>query len=144
MSRPHIVPFEIAFKHCDPAGIVFYPRYVEMINDTIEHWFKHELLVNFQELHMTRRLGIPMVNLNIDFKAPGRLGEAIEQVLWVEKLGRTSVSLRIDFRAAQAPHDTKLSARMTIVFANLEKIQPAEVPADIRARIQAMLDAPAA
>lgn len=144
MSRPHIVPFEIAFKHCDPAGIVFYPRYVEMINDTIEHWFKHELLVDFHELHMDRRLGIPVVNLNIDFKSPGRLGEAIEKVLWVEKLGRTSLSLHIEFRTASQPHQTKISARMTVVFADLDGIKPAEIPDDIRTRIQAMLDSPAA
>ena len=26
----------IGFKHCDPAGIVFYPRYFEMFNDCVE------------------------------------------------------------------------------------------------------------
>ena len=144
MSRPHIVPFEIAFKHCDPAGIVFYPRYVEMLNDTIEHWFKHELKVDFHELHMTRRLGIPVVNLNVDFQSPGRLGDAITKALYVEKLGRTSVGLRIELKDAAPPHTPKITARMTIVFANLDTIKPTDIPADIKARIQAMLDDEAA
>ena len=26
---------EITFRQCDPAGIVFYPRYFEMMNDVI-------------------------------------------------------------------------------------------------------------
>jgi 4-hydroxybenzoyl-CoA thioesterase len=30
---------KVLFKHCDPAGIVFYPRYFEMINDCVEAFF---------------------------------------------------------------------------------------------------------
>ncbi len=139
VSRVHVVPFEIMFKHCDPAGIVFYPRYVEMLNDTIEHWFKHYLNVNFNELHMTRKLGIPVVNLNVDFKAPSTLGEEITKELTVEKLGRTSVGLHIALKEANPPYNLKIAARMTIVFMSLETMQPAEIPADIRERIEAML-----
>lgn len=137
MSRPHIVPFEIAFKHCDPAGIVFYPRYVEMINDTIEHWFKHALDVSFRELHAERRMGIPAINLNVDFKSPGRLGDPIVKHLYVEKVGRTSVGLRIEIKDARPPQAIKIVASMTIVFASLEGLQPVEIPADIRERLQA-------
>ena len=39
----HEMNVEVGFRHCDPAGIVFYPRYAEMVNDTVEHWFKHGL-----------------------------------------------------------------------------------------------------
>jgi 4-hydroxybenzoyl-CoA thioesterase len=30
---------KVLFKHCDPAGVVFYPRYFEMINDCVEALF---------------------------------------------------------------------------------------------------------
>ena len=26
---------KVRFQHCDPAGIVFYPRYFEMINSVV-------------------------------------------------------------------------------------------------------------
>ena len=29
------MPQKVQFKHCDPAGIVFYPRYFELLNDTL-------------------------------------------------------------------------------------------------------------
>ena len=29
----------VRFQHCDPAGIVFYPRYFEMISQSVEEWF---------------------------------------------------------------------------------------------------------
>ena len=28
----------IRFSHCDPAGIGFYPRYVELVNEVVEDW----------------------------------------------------------------------------------------------------------
>ena len=33
---PFTAEMTVAFRHCDPAGIVFYPRYFEMINDFVE------------------------------------------------------------------------------------------------------------
>ena len=32
-----IVP--VRFSHCDPAGIVYFPRYFDMINGVVEDWF---------------------------------------------------------------------------------------------------------
>ena len=33
----------IRFQHCDPAGIVFYPRFFEFTNQVVEDWFEEEL-----------------------------------------------------------------------------------------------------
>ena len=31
---------EVRFADCDPAGIVFYPRYFEMFNGLVDVWFR--------------------------------------------------------------------------------------------------------
>ena len=36
-------PQAVLFRHCDPAGIVFYPRYFEMLNDCVEAFLDTEL-----------------------------------------------------------------------------------------------------
>ncbi len=33
----------VEFNHCDPAGIVFYPRYFEMANSVVENFFRDEV-----------------------------------------------------------------------------------------------------
>ena len=33
----------VRFADCDPAGIVFYPRYMEMFNALVEDWFREGL-----------------------------------------------------------------------------------------------------
>ena len=30
---------KVLFKHCDPAGIVFHPRYFETVNDCVAAFF---------------------------------------------------------------------------------------------------------
>ena len=41
---------KVLFKHCDPAGIVFYPRFFEMINDAVEALFSDVLNWPFEYL----------------------------------------------------------------------------------------------
>ena len=41
MAAPFVSQVEVRFRHFDPAGIVFYPRYFEMINDFVEEWFDY-------------------------------------------------------------------------------------------------------
>ena len=36
--------YPIEFNHCDPAGIVFYPRYFEMTNSVVENFFADEVV----------------------------------------------------------------------------------------------------
>ena len=42
---------KVLFKHCDPAGIVFFPRYYEMVNDCVEAFFADVLDWPFEAMH---------------------------------------------------------------------------------------------
>lgn len=89
---------KIMFKHCDPAGIVFYPRYFEMINDCVEAFFEDALHYPFGLMHPEN--GVPTVQIETQFMAPSRLGEVIEIILYLRKAGRTSHDLRIEATVA--------------------------------------------
>ena len=41
----------IEWGQCDAAGIVFYPRYFEMVVQLIEDWFADGLGIDFHALH---------------------------------------------------------------------------------------------
>lgn len=84
----------IEFNHCDPAGIVFFPRYFEMINSMAENFFRDRLDYPFERIVLGEHQSVPTVHLEIDFRAPSRLGEMIRFALEVGKLGRSSVDLR--------------------------------------------------
>ena len=43
-------PLRIRFGHCDPAGIVYFPQYLVMLNGLLEDWFTDGLGVSYAEL----------------------------------------------------------------------------------------------
>lgn len=126
-------PRPVLFQHCDPAGIVFYPRYFEMLNETVEHWFAARLGCGFAELHGARGLGIPTVALSTRFLAPSRLGDPLEISLRPDALGRTSAGLL--FRAVCGA-EARLEMQSTIVCVRMADGRPCPWPEDIRARLE--------
>ncbi len=102
---------KIRFKHVDYAGIVFYPRFLEMLNDLVEDWFEEALDRPFSKIHETN--GIPTVDLKVQFKKAARLGEILTKKLWVIKLGGASINCGFRFEDEQGI--TCLEGEVTLV-----------------------------
>ena len=79
---------KVLFKHCDPAGIVFFPRYFEMMNDCVEAFFDQVLGTPFETLLLTH--GVPTAAISTRFTAPSRHGDLLVLKLQTTKVGRTS------------------------------------------------------
>lgn len=103
---------DVEFNHCDPAGIVFYPRYFEMTNSVCEGFFRDVVGVPFAAM-MAAGNGVPTARVETDFRAPSRLGEVLDWTLEVEAVGGSSVTLRL---AAQGAGEHRLTARLTLVW----------------------------
>ena len=121
----------VMFQHCDPAGIVFYPRYFEMLNATVETWFE-ALGFPFATLLGPMGVGVPTAATEATFHAPSRLGERLCFTLTVERVGRTSLGLAI---AADCDGERRLSATATIVCVAAATGRPAQWPAPLRAAL---------
>ena len=120
----------IRFADVDPAGIVFYPRYFEMINEVVEDWFAQGLGCDWAGLTLKRRKGAPLAHVEVDFTAPSRLYDELTFSLSVNRLGDSSIDLAI-----HAEHDgeTRLAARLVIVYIDLDNRRPETLPADLKA-----------
>ena len=126
-------PQKIKFKHCDPAGIVFYPRYFEMINDCVEAFFEDVLRYPFGPMHPNN--GVPTVQIETQFSAPSRLGEVIEITLSVQKAGRSSLDFSF---VAVGAGQKRFAASSTLVHVGPDG-RPAAWPEAVKAILQAHL-----
>jgi 4-hydroxybenzoyl-CoA thioesterase len=88
-------PVTVRFQHCDPAGIVFYPRYFEMVNTCVETWFEQELGVSYGSMHLERDIGVPTVQLDSRFVRPSRLEDRLILRLEMTQLTSKSVTVLI-------------------------------------------------
>jgi 4-hydroxybenzoyl-CoA thioesterase len=119
----------IRFSDCDPAGMVFYPQYFVMLNALVEDWFTQALGVNYAHLLGQRRIGLPTVALQSEFRAPCRMGDAVELRLQLERMGSRSLTLRVDCMHGPT---CCVQIRQVLVSTSLSHDGAIEIPQDVR------------
>ena len=133
----------VRFSHCDPAGIIFYPHYFVMFNGLVEDWFNHALGIDYAGFITNRRMGLPMVNIQCDFVAPSKIGEVITLTLQVERIGNSSLKLKVH---ALFENQIRITAQLTLCVSSFETGRAVPFPDDLRSRLvdfqQGRLDHP--
>jgi len=126
---------KIRFGHIDAAGIAFYPRLVEMLNDTVEDFFEQAIDYSFREMHIKQKRGLPTVRLQVDFKKSISLGDVILWSLNVSEISRSSFSVKIVATSAEGIH---VSADIKLVYVQLseEGIKSTTLTEEIRRKLE--------
>ena len=85
----------VEWGQCDPAGIVFNPRYFEFFDWSTALLLDSALGMNKAAMMAAYDLaGIPVVETGASFLAPARFGDQIQIVSTVIGVGRTSFRIR--------------------------------------------------
>lgn len=130
---------EVMFRHCDPAKIVFYPRYFEMINSVIETWFAREAGYPYVTMFNEAKTGVPTAQIETNFHAPSWLGDTLLWQLSVTKLGRSSINFELTCKSGA---QTRVTTNITLVHVNGETGRPMSWPDAARTNIQNFMERP--
>jgi 4-hydroxybenzoyl-CoA thioesterase len=89
------VRVQVGWGDCDPAGIVFYPRFYAWM-DTVSHVLAREMGISRESMIPPgmEMLGFPVVRTEAQYVTPARMDDVLEVRTWVARVGRTSLSLR--------------------------------------------------
>lgn len=129
-SRPRFTKaIRVPFSACDPAGIVFFAQYYVMFQNLVDDWITEGLGVAYGDLLGPRRVGLPTVRFETDFKAISTMGDHITLGLEVEQLGNKSLTLQL---MVIGPDGVRVEARQVIVCTNLETHRSMTFPPDLR------------
>lgn len=126
---------EIVWGDCDPAGIVYYPRYFEMFDVSTTALFDRAL--GMKKIAWTRHygiVGIPMAETSARFHAPSRYGDIVEIETEVIELGRASfrVTHRLTKDGALAAEATEKRVWVGRDPADPERLKGVVIPAEVR------------
>jgi len=119
----------VRFAHIDAAGIVFYPRYFEMLNAAVEDYFALSIGVDFAAMHLVRGIGVPTVKIEAEFVSPSRLGDPLDFILSIERVGRSSADVSVSVRCGD---ELRLRARVVLVCMALATGRSQSWPEDMR------------
>ena len=125
---------KVLFKHCDPAGIVFFPRYYEMVNDCVEAFFADVLGWPFEAMHGAG--AVPTRAIETDFLAPSRHGDALVLQMQVTVFGRTSFGYGLTARCGA---QTRFTHSATLVNVDADG-RPTAWPACVAATLEQVKD----
>jgi len=131
----------IEWGDCDPAGIVFYPRYFAMFDASTSYLFKAAL--GYSKFEMLRRfeiIGYPMVDTGAKFFIPSKFGDVITIETRVSAFRRSSFD--VAHRVLREDGQLAIEARETRVWAarhpdDPERIKGVAIPDEIVARLSA-------
>ena len=88
----------IEWGQCDPAGIVFYPRYFEIFDASTSALFERALgITKFEMIKTTEFTGWPMVQTQARFIRPTRFGDDVTVETSI-KFGRASFEIEHKLR----------------------------------------------
>jgi 4-hydroxybenzoyl-CoA thioesterase len=133
MARRFTTERKIRFSHCDPAGIVYFVNFFDMVSGAVEDWFGEALGWTFNEMHLQRRVGFPIVNTGCEFFKPCHLGDRLELELAIAKLGSSSIEFEVTGRVAG---EEKFRARHKVAMMSLDTQRALPIPMDLREKMQ--------
>jgi len=142
------VRVQVGWGDCDPAGIVFYPRFYAWM-DNVSHVLAREMGILRESMIPpgVDLLGFPVVGTQAEYLAAARLDDILEVRTWVARVGLTSLSLRHEIVRIEADAAETLLVRgredRVFVGHGPTGLRPRELTPRMRQALARFADSPA-
>lgn len=127
---------DVMLRDCEPSGIVFLPRYFEMVHTVIENWLDEALDWPMSQIQGSDGLSLPFVNISADFPAPSRLGDRLTWRLVVREIRRSSMWIEL---TGTTGAETRVTVTGTLVLSEAVALRTRRWPDTIAERVQDFL-----
>ena len=136
-----ILPFRaqrlVRFADCDPAGIVYFPRYYDFFHGALEDWFAGALGIDYWAMLRKQHLGLPAVHTECDYRRPSRMGDRLDIAVLIERIGGASITTRY---MARCGDELRAEGRLVQVTMPLGTTRPVPIPPWLRVALEAYRD----
>lgn len=121
----------VRFEDVDAAGIVFFARYLNYCHEAMEAFFA-PLEGGYARLIVDGKVGLPAVQIGVEYKAPLRYGDSVRIEMTVLHIGRSSVRFRYVFVRTRDETEAAVIEH-TCVVSDLTILKSVAIPPDMRA-----------
>ncbi|NIZ09355.1 thioesterase family protein [Pseudooceanicola sp. HF7] len=130
MTQTFTIRRQVEFNHCDPAGIVFYPRYFEMISALMERFFADAIGTGWAQMgRLEGAMGTPMGDIQVRFHAPSRLEDWLDLSLHLSAIGGASATFQLRCECAG---ELRFTGEATVIYASLGASKATRWPDEMR------------
>src|SRR3954462_6995074 len=127
---------QIQWGDCDPANIVYYPRYFAMFDDSTSIMFEASGYSKQDLIHKYGLVGIPMVDTRAKFYIPSTHGDWITIETKVESIKRSSFEVKHSVYKGEALAIEAFETRVLVGRAPSDdsRLKSVPVPAEMVAK----------
>lgn len=128
----------VGWGDCDPAQIAYTGRIPNFCLDSINAFLDAHFGGGWFVQELDNDIGMPFVNMSIDFRAPVTPRHRLRCKVWPERLGTSSVTFRVDgFQDGTLCFE----GRFTEVMVTASTFRKREIPAHFREMLERFLPA---
>jgi 4-hydroxybenzoyl-CoA thioesterase len=127
----------VRFDEVDAAQILFFARFFNYCHEAMEEFFT-QLPGGYVALINERRIGLPAVHVESDFKSPLRFGDVAHIEVTISQLGRSSCGFHHQM-TNKATGARVAVVKHVCVAVDLGTLKSIPLPADMRALLQRFL-----
>jgi 4-hydroxybenzoyl-CoA thioesterase len=126
---------KVRFSDTDPAGVMYFPRFLDVFHGVFEDWFDEDLGMPYRWVLEDTRIGFPAVSTDCDYRAPFRFGETMVVTLTLSRLGKRSFTCSYEARG-KGEDDVRVSAHIVTVVVDLDSFESHPLPAPLRKALE--------
>ncbi len=130
---------KVRFSDTDPAGVMYFPRFLDRFHGVFEDWFDEQLGMPYHWVLEDRRIGFPTVHTECDYRKPCRFGELLDIELTVTRVGDRSFTCTYKVRAEGA-REIRVLATLVTATVSLDDFEPVSIPELLRSRLLERLE----
>jgi 4-hydroxybenzoyl-CoA thioesterase len=129
-SRAFRATRSIRFSDCDPAGIAYTPRIVDLMNGAIEDAFPGRLGLDYHQLIRDDRLGLGYARVDCDFFRPLAMGDEVVATVLIAAVGGASATWRLHLHLGE---QEAARGELVMVTTSLTSHRAVRLPDAVRA-----------
>jgi acyl-CoA thioester hydrolase len=128
-------PVRVYYEDTDAAGVVYYANYLKFMERARTEWLSS---LGFELADLERLVGIVFVvhRVEIEYRRPARLGEALDATLTLIELHRARMVAMQDVSRDDVVFTT---ARVTLACLDRSTWRPVRIPANVHGRLEGLL-----
>ena len=125
-------PLRVYYEDTDAAGVVYYANYLKFMERARTEWLA-ALGFDLAEFEPSHGVLFVVARMEIEYRAPARLGDRLEATLRLIELGRARMVALQDVRRGES---ALAQARVTLGCIDRGDWRPTRIPAVLHGRLE--------
>jgi len=130
-QHAHQWPVRVYYEDTDAGGVVFYANYLKYMERGRTEWLR-ALSIGQQNLALTQGVDFVVSQLDMQYKVPARLDDALCVQTLVTYSGRASLNFA---QRILREHQTLAQGNIRVGCVDLHSMKPTALPVDVRAQL---------